>query len=120
MKPFVLLTCMVFLFTIRVQAQEELETERNTKDKTYHFQEFEALQFEAVSPDEVATTTFLAKDLNYQKSPVPGPPMGNYQNFKIIKITLPKEICQKLMDRKDLNEKPASHYLVKRDTKPKE
>ncbi|MDN3687356.1 hypothetical protein [Cyclobacterium jeungdonense] len=120
MKPFVLLACIAFLFTIQVQAQEELETERKTKDKTYHFQEFEALQFEAVSPDEVSTTTFLAKDLNYQKSPVPGPPMGNYRDFKIIKITLPAEIGQKLMDRKDLNEKPASHYLVKRETKPKE
>lgn len=120
MRRFVLPTCIVFLFTFQVQAQEDLETERKTEDKTYHFQEFEALQFEAISPDEVSTTTFLAKDLTYQKSPVPGPPMGNYQNFKIIKITLPAEICQKLMDRKDLNEKPASHYLVKRETKPKE
>lgn len=115
MKPFVFLICIAFLFAFQAKAQDELETERNTRDKTYHFQEFEALQFEAVSPDEVSTTTFLAKDLNYQKSPVPGPPMGNYQDFKIIKITLPKEVCQKLMKRSDLNEKPASHYLVKRD-----
>ncbi|SHN11593.1 hypothetical protein SAMN04488057_10715 [Cyclobacterium lianum] len=116
MKLMTVICCLIF-FSVQVQAQQDLELERQTKDNRFHFQEFEALQFEAVNP-EVSTTTFLAKDLSYDKSPTPGPPMGNYGEFKIIVVKLPaaKEL-KTPADVADSNRNTKA-YLVKRDTSP--
>jgi len=116
MKLMTLICCLAF-FSIQVQAQSDLELEKRTKDESFHFQEYDALQFEAVNP-EVSTTTFLAKDLPYEKSPVPGPPMGNYTDFKIIKIKIPADIGLKTPEVDASKRKTAKAYLVKRETKP--
>ncbi|WP_154853365.1 hypothetical protein [Cyclobacterium xiamenense] len=119
MKPRVLLTCLSLLLVVQVQAQDDLELERKTTDKTYHFQEFEALQFEAIHPDEVSAVTFQAKDLEYHASPTPPPPLGNYRDFKLIKITLPTALANNLMPVNESGGKPFGEYLVKREIRPR-
>lgn len=117
MKSLIVFICCFAFFSIHVQAQTDLELEKRTADKDYHFQEYDALQFEAIN-SEVSTTTFLAKDLPYEKSPIPGAPMGNYKDFKIIKITLPVDIGLNTLEVGTLPKKDIKEYLVKRDTKP--
>ncbi|NHE56716.1 hypothetical protein [Cyclobacterium plantarum] len=116
MKLMILLCGLAFI-SIHVQAQSDLELEKRTTDKDYHFQEYDALQFEAINSD-ISTTTFLAKDLPYEKSPSPRAPMGNYKDFKIIKIKLPVDIDLNSLEVGTLPKKDIKEYLVKRDIKP--
>ncbi|WP_375582942.1 hypothetical protein [Cyclobacterium xiamenense] len=118
MKPILFLTCLFLFLFVQVRAQDDLELERKTTGKTYHFQEFEALQFEASHPDEVSTVTFQAKDLEYHASPTPAPPLGNYRDFNLIKITLPTALGNPLMNGKESGGKSVREYLVKREIRP--
>jgi hypothetical protein len=108
---FILLFGLTLLST-GIIAQDLPEIERETKEKTYHIQEFDALQFEAIDPDKISTTTAYPGSISYEKSPTMVAPMGNYKDFKIIKITLPAK--PSLMPEKKLDTVLPKQYLLKR------
>lgn len=112
MKTAAFLLFSLTLISTGINAQDLPEIERQTKDKTYHIQEFDALQFEAIDPDKVSTTTAHSGSLSYERSPMMVAPMGNYKDFKIIKITLPAK-PSKMPERK-LDFVQPKQYLIKR------
>lgn len=112
MKAAFLLLFSLTLISTGIYAQDLAEIERQTKDKTYHIQEFDALQFEAIEPDKVSTTTAHSGPMSYEKSPTMVAPMGNYKDFKIIKITLPAK--PSLIPEKKLDFVQPKKYLIKR------
>tara|TARA_R110001599_G_scaffold3619_2_gene19982 strand:+ start:44788 stop:45147 length:360 start_codon:yes stop_codon:yes gene_type:complete len=106
------------LISFCVNAQDLPEIERQTRDQTYHFQEFEAMQLDAIDPDRVSVTTANAGNMAFERSPNMVAPMGNYKDFKIIKITLPAK--PSIVPEKNIQFIQPKQYLVKRAIKKKE
>jgi len=115
MRTATIFTFCFLLITVGINAQDLPEIERKTRDKTYHFQEFEAMQLDAIDPDKVSVITTNPGIMAFERSPTMVAPMGNYKDFKIIKITLPTKPAIAL-DKKVQIPQP-KQYLVKRPLK---
>ncbi|WP_339924685.1 hypothetical protein [uncultured Cyclobacterium sp.] len=115
MRTATIFTFCFLLITVGINAQDLPEIERKTRDNTYHFQEFEAMQLDALDPDKVSVTTPNAEIMAFESSPTMVAPMGNYKDFKIIKITLPSKPAITL-DKKVQMPQP-KQYLIKRAIK---
>lgn len=114
-------TIFIFCFsliTVGINAQDLPEIERQTRDETYHFQEFESMQLDAIDPDKISSTTSNVGNLAFERSPTMVAPMGNYRDFKIIKITLPPKSA--IVPDKELKLPEPKQYLVKRLKKAKD
>lgn len=118
MRVAILFVFCFSLITVGLYAQDLPEIERQTRDKTYYFQEFESMQLDAFEPDKVSVTTSNEGDLAYERSPNMVAPMGNYRNFKIIKITIPPKSA--IVPNNDITLPEPKQYLVKRLVKDKE
>jgi len=113
-------TATIFIFCflliiVGINAQDLPEIERKTRDKTYHFQEFEAMQLDAIDPDKVSVITTNPGIMAFERSPTMVAPMGNYKDFKIIKITLPTKPAISLDEKVQIPQ--PKQYLVKRPIK---